>query len=114
MSEVKLPLEQDGYNAYAEVDGKRVPVLSTSMGNCWGQDDQRDFCAHIIHCVNNFERVASLLEQCASELADEIEGKYHGILGYPSTDRDYKADMAVVKEARALLAELDTKTEQKQ
>ena len=61
----------------------------------------------VVKAVNYHDRLREALAQCATELAVAIEGKYHGILGYPSTDRDYRTDMAIVEQARALLAELE-------
>lgn len=62
-------------------------------------------------CVNNHAKLVEALRDCSDELAEAIEGKYHGILGYPSTDRDYKTDMAVVEKARTMLAQLDGEQE---
>jgi len=56
---------------------------------------------------DNHARLVEALREVSDELADELRGKYHGILGYPSTDRDYAADMDSVNKARTLLAQLD-------
>lgn len=56
-------IEQDGYNAYGYIGGKRVPVLSTSMGNCWHQDDQREFCVRLVKEHNNYTKLLEVLRK---------------------------------------------------
>mgnify|MGYP001041859683 CR=1 FL=1 len=62
---------------------------------------------HIVKCVNNHERLVEALRQCAVELEEEVTARYKGTLDYPSQRRKYEADMSTVRDARALLNELE-------
>jgi hypothetical protein len=82
---------------------------------CYGCDDDPGIGAQkaranaefVVQAATYHAKLVEALRECSDELAEAIEVKYYGILGYPSTDRDYMADMAVVENARTLLAQLD-------
>ena len=74
MTAVKLPLYQDGCNAYVKDDGKMVPVLSTNMGNCWNQDDQRDFCKYLVKTTNNFDKALDVLNNLLNDCINFDDG----------------------------------------
>jgi len=82
------------------------PTIEQAWDCAW-KGAQKEFHARSMQEMEvKIEKLVDLLGQCATELTKSIEGKYQGILGYPSTDRDYKTDMAVVEQARTLLAQL--------
>lgn len=49
----------------------------------------------------------SIIQELATELADEINGRYQGMLGYPHMAKKYKADMDTVRRAQELLGEME-------
>jgi hypothetical protein len=80
------------------------PTIEGAWNTAW-KHAQKTFHSRSMQDMEaRIDRLESALRDCSNELSEEIEGKYHGILGYPSTDRDYRTDMAVVEQARALLA----------
>jgi|GEM_PF-3614158 len=80
------------------------PTIEDAWNAAWRHAQKTFHTRSMQDMEARIESLESALRDCSNELTEAIEGKYHGILGYPSTDRDYKTDMAVVEQARALLA----------